>query len=148
MNAIAFAAAQARYDALIPESVLDALERTEVAEWVEEGVASLLDRGDVVIPSAYGRAKVVATHPQLVRKLVDYMSGQLDQTCAVEQILIEIIKREDKGDRLYTLALEALGKVEGFDTPIHAIAIGLLEAHIEAFVKAEDDCLAVESRWE
>ncbi len=143
----AFTAAQARYDAMTPDDDgPDLREKVDVQAWLATGIESLIDQGDVEIPNAYGKAKVVATYPQLVRKVVDHMAAQQDQTCAMEQILIEIIKRDTKGDRLYRLAVEAMGTVEGFETAIHAMASALLEPHAEAFVEAEADCLALEAQ--
>jgi hypothetical protein len=143
----AFAAAQARYDAMTPDDDgPDFRENVDVAEWMTSGIEALLDQGDVEIPNAYGKAKVVATHPQLVRLLVDHMAAQQDQTCAIEQILIEIIQRGNKDDRLHKLAIEAMGVTEGFDTVIHALAVGLLETHAEAYLEAQAECLALEAK--
>ncbi len=143
----AFTNAQAHFDARLPDDdEPDFREGVDVDEWMKTGIEALLDRGDVMIPNAYGKPKVVASHPQLVRLVVDHMAAQQDQTCAVEKILIELINRGHKGDSLYKLAVTALGNVDGFETAIHAMAAGMLEPHVEAFIEAEADCLAIEAR--
>lgn len=145
MNALA--AAQARFDALTPPVDPDFLDSAQVEDWIKTGIDTLLNRGDVTIPQAFGQARVVATHPQLVRQLVDHMAAQLDQACAVEQILIEIIRRGDQDDRLYKLAVAAMGSVEGYETPVHAIAAGMLELHVDDYLTAEAQSLALDA-WE
>lgn len=145
MNALT--RAQFHWDAMLPaDDGPDYREKVDTEEWLKTGIEALLSEGDVTIPYAYGKPKVVATHAQLVAKVVDHLAAQQDRTYAVELILIEIIKRGFKRDRLYQLAVQALGAADGFDTAIHAIAAGMLEPHVEAFIEAEADCLAIEAR--
>jgi len=142
----AFARAQWHWDDMLPDDPPDFRERVDVDDWLQSGIESLFDQGNVTIPNAYGRSKVVATHDEFVSRVVDHLAAQQDRTYAVELILIEIIKRGFKRDRLYQLAVQALGAADGFDTAIHAIATNLLDPHVEAYVEAEADCLALEAR--
>lgn len=144
MNALT--RAQWHWDALTPDDPPDFRERVDVDDWLASGIEALLNQGDVTIPNAYGRPKVVATHAQLISGVVDHLAAQQGRTYAVELILIEIIKRGFKRDRLYQLAVQVLGAADGFDSAIHAIAAGLLDPHVEAYVEAEADCLALEAR--
>lgn len=143
----AFTNAQGRYDAQLPDDDgPDFRESVDVDEWMKTGIEALLDRADVKIPAAYGKPKVVATHDQLVSKVADFMADRQDMTFAVERLLIAVIQRNHRSDPLYRLAVQALGIADGFQTVIHELAAGLLEPHVDAFIEAEADCLALESR--
>ena len=143
----AFANAQARWDAMTPDDDgPDLRESVDVNSWIAAGVEDLMDRGDVYIPNAYGRERVVVNHPRLVDAVVDHMSAQMDQERGVEQILIEVIRRSDKDDCLYKWAIKALGPHEGSLTVIHDIARKLIDAHADEYAEAEADRMAMEVR--